>query len=249
MKGLFLDNRLQLTSAFFYNEYDGFQIDLFQEYPEGVEPSLFASTPLTRYTSNVDDTKLWGFEVEAMFFLNENWWFSGYYNYLDSELGPHSSVTPGDPNPQYGQWEHLIVPFAGAAPILTSSPYELPTNKEGNQLAMQPNHKAAITAAFTTPAFGGNAQLLATWSYTGERHPYVGNLSSQEMPAYDRLDVRASWTAPDGRWTATLFIQNVLDEIGLIEYRPSSRNVVAELPTVATLTEERRLGLTVGFSL
>jgi len=115
---------------------------------------------------------------------------------------------------------------------------------------MQPNHKLALTAAYSLPMPEipilssqplGTLQLLTTYSYTGDRHPYIANLPSQEMRAYGRWDVRAQWTSESGQWSAGIFIQNVFDEIGLVEFVPVSTN--GESPAMGTLTDGRRVGV------
>jgi len=62
------------------------------------------------------------------------------------------------------------------------------------------------------------------------------------MPSYGRFDVRGTWTSPDETIAATLFVQNVFDEIGVIEYLHLSTHWT---PRQGTLTDPRLVGLEV----
>ncbi len=294
VKGSTLDQRLWFTAGAFYSPYEGFQIDMVQEYPKNVPIPVTAGSPLLDYVANIDGTKIWGAEMEASYSWTERWQFSGYYIYMDSEIGSHTSVTRGDPDEARANWWTQWTPtfdcdpwqdgeaegtFCGAEEdvllqgsldnsIALADPclggqlcwgqtqYVLPTNKTGNQLAMQPNHKWSLTSSYTMPLPNlskrsqslGNLQLLATYSYTGARHPYIANLPSQEMPGFAQLNLRASWWSETGRWSATMWGSNVLDEIGITSYTPAT---VAEGGGTSTgqLTNPRRIGFVIRYKL
>lgn len=292
VKGTTQDQRIWFTAGAFYSPYDGFQIDLVQEYPKNVPIPVTSGSPLLDYVANIDGTKIWGAEIEATVAPAERWRFGGYYIYMDSELGAHSSVTRGDPNTEWATWWVQWIPsfncdpwlegeaegtYCGAAEdvllqgdldtsIALGDPceatklcwgqteYVLPTDKTGNQLAMQPNHKWSLTASYTMPVPDvgrwnlGSVQFLTTYSYTGLLHPYIANLSSQEMPGFGQLSVRASWWSESGRWSATLWASNVLDTIGITSYAPAT---VAEGGGASTgqLTNPRRIGFVIRYQL
>ena len=161
---------------------------------------------------------------------------------MDSQIGPHLEVIRGDPNPRTGTWDHID--FNTGQP--TTSEYVLPTDMTGNQLPMQPNHKYALTATYETPlsgAIAGNFQMLGTYSWVAERASDLSNLDISTLPAYSRFDVRGSWTNPSQTITTTLFVQNLFDEIGVIEYLHLS--TIAGNPAQGTLTKPRQVGLEV----
>ena len=248
MKGMFMDGRLRLTSGVFYNDFDNYQITGSIEPQgggDGVTDGLFSqftATPILEFTDNIRDTKIWGAEVDFIYYVNENWRLSGFYAYLNSEIGPHLEVVRAHPNPQTGLWDHID--FSTGQP--TTSEDILPTDMTGHQLPMQPNHKFALTASYETPltvAIGGNLQLLGTYSWVDERASDISNFDISTMPSYGRFDVRGIWTSPDETITASLFVQNVFDEIGIIEFLHQSTN--GGLPAQGTLTEPRSVGLEV----
>ena len=239
LKGLFLDQRLQLTSAIFYNDFDGYQLNATQEVPPQFALPTAAS-PLAEYTANVDGTKLWGAEIDVLYQLTDRIRIGGYYTYLDSEIGKFSAVIKGDPNPLLGTYDHIDLTTG----LPTTSSYVIAKDQSGNELPQQARHKGALTLSYAQPLQDNGAlDLLTTWSYTGARHADVANISQYEMPAYDRWDIRATWTSASESWAVTLYVQNVLDEIGLIEFLPQSTFSPTTNPATGTLTDPRQFGV------
>ena len=233
IKGLFFDQRLNLRSAAFVNDYDGYQINAIQFKPSLLE-SPFSESPLVEYIDNIDGTSIWGAEVEATWYIDENWRISGFYAFLDSEFGPFQSIISGDPDPNIQLWEHLD--WDSGETIL--SPYSAPKTITGGNLPMQAKNKAAVTLTFETALDNnlGAVQLLGTFSHTGDRYPQVQNIEDQKLPAYERLDLRGTWTSSDLRLSATVYVQNVMDDIGVQEILPGRS-------PMGTLTEPRQFGL------
>jgi iron complex outermembrane receptor protein len=239
IKGLFDDQRLLLTAAVFYYDFDDYQVLASQEIPaELLTP--FHPSPVTEWTDNIEGSSIWGAEAEFEYALSERWRFSGFYAYQDSEIGTHSSVVRGDPNAEIAEWEHLRL--SDGAMVTTF--YTRPTVLSGNQLPMQPKHKAALTVTFSTSLQEfGSLQLGSTLSYVGKRYPSIGNTDFWEMPSYERWDLRGTWTSQDQAWSVTAYVQNALDEIGLVEVVPDAPRTGGA--GMATLTEPRQFGLQV----
>jgi len=262
-KGVYFNQRLQLTTAIFYNAYDGYQIDAEFIHPDYVvdengfppfgEPHWFEwwHNPLTNYTTNVDGTKIWGAEIQWVFSLTEALRISGFYSYLDSDLGTFSTILRSDPNPDiryhYGySWDD--------EPTLQWWAYPAPKDLSGGKLPQQPKHKWALTLAYDRPLGNlGWLNLLGTWSYTGERYSLVQNVDAFLIPSYDRLDLRATWTSPKGHWSASLYVQNALDEIGFIEYyagfRPDWAWGATEAYPRGIMTDPRQIGFVLHWKL
>ena len=223
-KGLFFDQRLQLSAGIWYNAFDGYQLSGLHELPPGspfFAARLFTESPLVEFTSNIDDTNLYGLDVEFNF-REGPWRLSGFYAYQDSEIGPHSSVILGNPNAEFGEW--TFTEFGTGEEVTTL--YELPTDQTGNRLPQQPEHKIALTGGYSRSLgdSGGFLQLISTYSYTDERFIDIGNLPIYELPSFDRWDVGVNWTSPSDRFSVALYVQNVLDEIGVNEFLPVAGN-------------------------
>ena len=237
MKGIFLDDSLQLSTAVFFNDFDDYQIQGHQETPV-VSPT--ATTPIVQWTKNIQDTTLWGGEFDFIYHVNEHWRLSGYYSYLDSEIGEHAELVRGELNPVLGTWEHIDLTTG----MPTTSTYHLPQDMTGNELPMQAKHKFALTVTHTRSLEDlGNLQLLSTYSFTDVRHSDLANNPWADLEAYGRWDARATLTSVDDVWSATFYVQNILDDIGLIEYLQESTNSAEFLLALGTLTDPRQFGV------
>ena len=236
IKALFLEDRLNIRAATFLEDYDNFQHTAVTFHPD---PNPTMSSPLVEFTDNIDGTRIWGVEAEYTYFLNENWRASGHYAYLGSELGTFSAIVPADPNAQFIEWQYLDVD----SNEMRTNVIQEPQNWGGGRLPIQPEHSGSLSLSYQQPmeAFGGGVlQLLGTLSYTGDRYPYVQNVESQKMAAYKRLDLRAGFSSADDVWGVTVYVQNALQEVGLIEYLPANTNTGQ---AVGALTEARQFGV------
>jgi iron complex outermembrane receptor protein len=238
-KALFFNSRLQIATGLWYNDFQDYQLMATQAAPPGVEIPVpdWNSSPYYEYTDNIPDTKIWGLDFEFSWWLTNHFSLMGFYAWQDSEIGPHTSVVPGDPNAEWEEWTFFDF-FSGEE--LTEL-YQLETDQTGNRLPMQPEHKLALTAGYNIPLgrTGGDLQLLGTYSYTDEQYPDIANISLFTIPAHDRWDASVSWTATGGKWALTLFGKNLMDEVGIVELHTGSSND----PYLALLTYPRQVGV------
>ena len=257
VKGLFLDQRLNMRAAAFYQDYDDRQqvanqdpgLPVCSGGPEDINGCLtpFAASPVVEFTSNTPDSEIWGFEIEGNYYLTPQLKVGGFYTYLGSDLGQFEATTHADPNPLLGLWEHLDMETGE----MIISAYNRPRDWTGSRLPQQPEHKFAITFAYENSfeAFPGSFVWSGWFNYTGERYPFVRNLESEKMSAYNRLDLRATWTSPSEQLTITGFIQNVMDEIGLVAYLPQNGGAQTLYPPMGTLSDPRRIGVVVSWEM
>ena len=257
VKGLFMDRRLQLMSALFYNDYDDYQVEGATVLrPEQIAPG---GDPIAFMIKNVSGTSIWGLETEGVYQFNEQWSLSGFYAYLGSSIGPvdqipTSMLGAGNLGRHTDELEWDVYVFTGWGYPLGIY-YPLPKEISGNELPQQPKHKFGLSLTHTR-SLGelGTLELVSNYSYTGERWSTILNTAFYQMPDYGRLDLRASWRSADEAWSATLFVQNALDEIALVDFVPGDRgNFIAD-PTqnnqmLGTLTEGRQVGLQLRWQL
>ena len=247
VKGRFFDQRLTLLIAAFRNDYDGFQLEHMINHPSPETINPF-STPVLSRTTNIDGTSIWGVELEGSYYINERWRLSGFYAYLGSEIGAFKAIVGGDPSPNLAPWEVLDWDTGETK----TTHYPLEKTWDGTTLPMQPEHKAAGTLTYVRPLDGnrGTLELLGTASWSGEKFPQAQNIEEQVIPAYSRVDLRGTWTSADEQWAVTVYVQNVLDEIGLVEFQPRGGNGGSGglssfeiIPPIGKLTEPRQFGL------
>ena len=93
----------------------------------------------------------------------------------------------------------------------------------------------------------GTLQFLGTYSYTGMRHPYIANLPAHEMPGYSQLNLRAAWRSQTGKWSATLWVSNASDEIGLVSFTPAT--IADGFNATGLLSNPRRIGFVLRYKL
>ncbi len=242
-KGFFLDSRLQLSAGLWYNQFDDYQLSAIQAPPPGVDIpiSIYSTTPLVEYTANIPDTTIQGVDVEFSYRIGA-FGLRGFFAWQDSEIGRHASVIDGHPYGQTATWNYIDFDTGEMA----TSEYDLPTDQTGNRLPKQPTNKLALTASwFKSLASAGHLSFQSTWAYTDSAYPSIGNIDIWELPSFDRLDVSGAWSARSDRWSISLFLKNVMDEVAVLEYLPVSGN--GGVPALGFLTPPREAGMQVRF--
>ena len=255
VKGLFLDQRLNMQfSAFFQDFQDrqqvaemdaGLPICSANQSTQCLQPT--ASSPLQEYTTNIPNSDIYGFELQGDYYITPQIKVGGYYTLLESSLGTFTATALGDPSPQVGV--HTYLDQESGEQRTTA--YTLPKDWTGSRLPQQPKHKWAITASYETTfdAVPGSFNFSGWLNYTGERYPMVRNIESQIMAAYNRLDVRATWTSPDERFTVSGFVQNVMDKAGLVAYLPFGGGTNPLYVPKGTLSDPRRAGVIINWKM
>ena len=91
-------------------------------------------------------------------------------------------------------------------------------NIKGNQLLQVPESKFNGWVSHVTPLASGST-LTFSGSYSWIDDVYYSPFENEDemAEAYGRLDMRASWTSADGRMTVAGFVNNVLDETGVLQ--------------------------------
>lgn len=96
----------------------------------------------------------------------------------------------------------------------------------GNELTGRPDWLIFAGAQYTFPlAAAGSLALRADWYSQGDSWDNAQNTDRSE--GYDLLNLRATFSAPEDRWSVSLFGRNVTDE----EYSLGSQNVVSSFGT------------------
>jgi outer membrane receptor protein involved in Fe transport len=240
LKGTYFDGRLQLATGAYLMNYDKMHLAAIQPLTGSFTPAPDASSPLAEYTAAIPDTDVWGLETEYSFAFSDRTSLMGFYAYNDSKIGEHSSVVFGDPAAQYSLYSHLN-PDNPTETI--QSWYQLPSDQSGNRLPSSPKHKFAATLIHQMDlTSGASLSFIGTYSYTGSMYPTIANIERNKIPAYDRVDMSLGWNSPDQSWSAMLYVNNVLDEIGLNEFIAAS-GLGSQL-YLGSPTNHREIGMT-----
>ena len=114
----------------------------------------------------------------------------------------------------------------------------------GNELPNMPNHKFSVTADREF-ALGDRGTLMAstTFSLTGERFNRIQNIAYDVLESHTRWDASLSWVSASERTSATFYVENLTDEIGIMELESNGWSD-GHLQD-ATLTDPRFIGFVV----
>jgi len=93
----------------------------------------------------------------------------------------------------------------------------------------------------------GNLDLLANYSYISDVYFSAFQTDLDLAPAYDRLDLRATWTSADQQWVVSGFVNNVFDEIGIRQIIRGGN--VESYRRTAQVTEPRLWGVELSYRL
>ena len=194
-KSEWLDNRLRVNVALFEQDYKDMQITQ-SLIPEDAPPEVVAVI----FTNNAASSKIKGVEIELEAVPTPNWLFSGMYSYLDTEFS------------------EFLVPegfrlLAGAPPI---------ESRVGNDLKHSPRHMASLVARYTHElSQGGNIAVQAAYRYIKRNFGDVDNLPFGEIPSYNVLGARVTYSAPGDDWSITLWGNNLNGEDYFVSVYPN----------------------------
>ncbi|XOV86995.1 MAG: TonB-dependent receptor domain-containing protein [Pseudomonadota bacterium] len=235
IKGNFFDDRAVIMAGAYYMDFDGFHLNETQQITNPVSLATRES-PFLEFTNNIDGTKIWGAELEGIWYIDNNWRLSGFYAFLDSSVGPAKAFFYNRDAADEGTLNWTWIDNDTGMQMSADIP--APRDATGRNLPQQPKHKGALTLTYSRGLESlGAITVLTTATYRGHMFPNAGNIAYQKIPGYTRWDARAIWESPSRAWEVSAWIQNIADEIRVREYAFD----------IGWLTEPRRVGLTVRY--
>ena len=141
------------------------------------------------------DTEMYGIEASATYLLTDNLRAIATYSYNNTEIASDAFFD----NWEFGERDE--------------NNEVIPENVKGNQLALTPEHKGALSLHYLWPTDVGEFTLGGTYAYVGKRYFDLGNHVSEG--SYTRLDMQASWTSTNGRYRVLGVVNNATDEEAL----------------------------------
>jgi iron complex outermembrane receptor protein len=221
-KGSLWDNRLQLSSALYYYDYEDLQV-LRQDVVNGV--------PLFTF-DNADSAEAYGVEIEAVSQLTEHLQLGGAYSYNHAQFETFYSKDANACN--------LGPLLAGRSqdPLCTDA-----QNLRGNTVPLTPDHKFNLFASLGWQLGKLDMSLTANYMYVGKQY-----MSSFNVDEYDLIDAWDRWDAlytvsPRGSyWSLTAFVKNINDDREVV-FRPRPSTVHHNHTPAVQVTEPRSYGL------
>jgi outer membrane receptor protein involved in Fe transport len=246
LKGLFLDNTVQLEISAYFQDFSSFWTQ--SQRLRTVEERRPGESLYTGETNAVDGTEIAGIEAQGAWRINDRLVLRGFYEYMYSSFGDYQ--TRYCCTPQGTTEPASTTMIEGPDGVLIEVVDTGTVNFGGHQLRMQPNHKlsAALTYDIPMSAEYGTLDVVTLLSWRGEMYPDEGNLDIYAIPDYTRWDLRANWASPTGQYTVTAWASNLLDLIQVQSYSPRDGNGVTA-PVHGSVTDARRIGITLNYQL
>lgn len=224
-KSDWLDNTLQLNGSVYFYDYEKIHT-VVQEVTSlgGLSNSVLAAP----------GAEVFGAEVEGTWLATDRLTLGGFVSYTASEYSkslPASELAGADRPPS----------------LFPDSDAQI-SDIKGNQLVQLPEWKATIWGSYRfTFGNASTLDLIASWAYTDEVFfsPFESDL--QRAKAYDRVDLRSTWTSNDQRFAVSAYVNNVFDEVAVLQVQAEEEGEFFRRTGITTVP--RHYGLEVSYRM
>ena len=245
VKGLYFDNAVQLSATYFLQDFDKHWVFASRlRTPEEQETDPDGG-PITGEINAIQDSEIAGVELEGAWRITDRFTLRGFYNYLDSDIGPYAALVSYVGPGESGTWVRLPwTDSMGNARVNWIFGSDEPKELVGKQLPNSPNHKISLTLSYDVPirADWGNLELLTIANHRGKKFVEIVNYPGYQVDAYTRWDLRANWRSA-AAWRVTAYVTNILDEAALHMWKP-----IGSVGSVfGTVVEPREFGISVSW--
>ena len=245
VKGLYFDNAVQLSATYFLQDFDKHWVFASRlRTPEEQETDPDGG-PITGEINAIQNSEIAGVELEGAWRITDRFTLRGFYNYLDSDIGPYAALVSYVGPGESGTWVRLPwTDSMGNARVNWIFGSDEPKELVGKQLPNSPNHKISLTLSYDVPirADWGNLELLTIANHRGKKFVEIVNYPGYQVDAYTRWDLRANWRSA-AAWRVTAYVTNILDEAALHMWKP-----IGSVGSVfGTVVEPREFGISVSW--
>ncbi len=198
VKTNWLDRRLRLNLAVFYQKYDGL---LFQLASIPYLQANGASVTLSGSTINVGaDSTVKGFDFDGAFQVTPNWSVSGGISYADGKVD-NDTIPCRDSN-------FDGVPDTGSPTFndFRSRNIHIATCKSNVAVSREPKWNGTLQSEYWRPVGEMEAYVRGLLSYYPEN---ARRNVKYTVPNYGLLNVFAGLRSPDGAWDVNVFARNL----------------------------------------
>ena len=197
-KNQWLDRRLQTNLALFYYNYANMQI------PLSVQPS---SGPAQTQFFNMKNVVSYGVELETIWQPIENAQILFNYSYLNATIHDKTDCfvdgnDPGALSPNNQAAGCVVVPGNQAQKV------------DGQVVPESPRNRVTVNGNYTFRFDPGNLTLSVTYIWKDRTFDSIFNRSYNLAPAYDQVDLRATFNDARDRYSIILYGKNVFNTIG-----------------------------------
>ena len=204
LKSEWLDRRLRLNAALFYQEFDGF-IGRFEDVPYLNSDTDLVSSGGFTYSG---DAITYGAEADLLFLVSENWTAQLMLSTQKGEFDDASvpcrdtnfdGSADNGPNPPAADWG-----APGPVAFCTSS----------DPISNLPDWSTTLQSEYVIPADSLEYYLRGLLNYQPENDNFTTGF---ERDSFALLNLYAGVRSADGRWDLTLWAKNALDEDTLLQ--------------------------------
>ena len=200
-KSQFLDNTIQLNASVYIYDYKSIHTFITEVTPPLIPGERAGLTTSVLSAPGVD---IWGIEADVLWLATDNWTLGGNFSYTPSEYSKDLFVkdvaaldTP----------ESLFRTFDGQV-----------KNIKGNQILQVADWKYTAWASYGWPLSGGSKlEFFGVYSWIDDVYYSPFESEEEKAEAYDRTDLRVTWTSASTDWTVTAFVNNVFDDVGVLQ--------------------------------
>jgi iron complex outermembrane receptor protein len=198
-KNQWLNRTLQTNLAVFYYNYANMQI------PLSVQPS---SGPATTQFFNMKQVISYGVELETIWQPIENAQILFNYSYLNATIHDRSRCFVDGTDP------HALIPgdqIAGCpAPVGGTQAQSV----DGQTVPESPRNRVTINGNYTFHFDPGSLTLSVTYIWKDRTYDSIFNRFYNLAPAYDQVDLRATFNDVKDRYSIILYGKNVFNTLG-----------------------------------
>ncbi len=218
VKSSLFDGRVRMNAAYFHYSYKNLQAQ-----------DSIANQPIIR---NVGRAAVDGIEIESVASVTDLFQIDGAFTYVDARFTEGSLTEPLRPAP------------------LSQPAGTLVRNLEGLRLPRAPEWKFNIGGQYSVPigALGlGEAVMRVDYGWQSKVYFTVFNIDAASEDAVGVLKARATLHSEDGRWSISMFGDNLTDEVYFNNLILTGTVYGAEF--VGPLAPPRTFGAQLGFKL
>lgn len=187
-------DRLQVNTAVFYTDYDGFQT------PLTVSLGTITASRFLNLQARVQ-----GVEVEATWSPVNRLQLLASYSYLDAEITRGCCfVDTTDPRG--------LAPGARQASLLPNG--EVAQSLVGNRMPLAPEHKWTVGANYTWSFAPGSLTASGMYTDIDDQQSTIWTNPIYTAPSFEIADFRLLWNDAENRYTVIGFVKNAFDEVG-----------------------------------
>jgi outer membrane receptor protein involved in Fe transport len=223
-KTQWLDNTLQVNGSIYYYDY------------EQIHTTASEVTSLGGITTSVlaaPGADIYGIEGEVTWLATDRVAVGGNFSWTPSEYSEDFFIK--DPS----SFDRPTSVFEGQD--------ELTSNVKGNRVLQVPEGKATAWGSYTLPVGDGSLELFGVYSWISEVYYSSFETEAEKADAYDRVDLRGTYTSGGGKWIVSGFVNNVFDDVGVLQVLADGEQEF--FAHSAATTVPRLYGLEVTFNL